>query len=129
MFGERFEHNDSRLEKFLADDQKCLANLSKVGILEFFPFLQWLPGDPFWLNTILKCVAEKEDFYKQKIQERRERYDQNHIQCFIDAYLKETEDQKDNPKSTFTGMSCMSEGYNSKVAQTPSFLDWSVQWF
>lgn len=102
LFGNRFELDDPKFHKFIHHFNVNVKHVSKAVIVDFFPFLRYVPGDPFWINTIMENMEDLEQFFREKIQQSKDGFDPDDIKSYIDAYLLEASEQKDNPDSTFS---------------------------
>ena len=105
MFGARFEYDDPVLQKYLDFIQIIFEQAGAVGLLSFFPFLKYLPGDPF-KDKYLKDVNAK---FRAEIRETLVVYRESKIKghgnsnSMIDFYLDAIEKNKDVPGTSFDG--------------------------
>lgn len=100
-FGQRFEHDDP---KFLKLMHVLDENMARMGpALAIFPFLRYIPGDPFQFKVVLKNLETYRAFFKEFIDEHKETFDENNIRDYIDAFLVEMNLHKEEPDNTFTG--------------------------
>jgi hypothetical protein len=58
-------------------------------ILNFMPYLRFLPGDPFHTERIKGNTALVRGFCLNSIKEHMDNYDENNITDFISAYIRE----------------------------------------
>ncbi|XP_076069289.1 cytochrome P450 2L1-like [Oratosquilla oratoria] len=104
----RYEIGDASSKKFhelISEVQKCF---DRISIPDFFP----------WLTKIFPVCVQKKvfaykvmmdlrnqicTFFKEIIDNHKATLDPANPRDYIDAYLLEMEDSKDEPKSTFTG--------------------------
>jgi len=85
VFGKRFEYTDERFINMLGLFNKSMRLFGPSGLINFFPFLKYVPGDPCKGKLILKQVDEIYKFLDELIQEQNETYDDGHIRDYIDA--------------------------------------------
>jgi cytochrome P450 family 2 subfamily J len=53
-FGKRFDYDDDRFKLMLGNLDKILLNIGPSSLLNFFPFVKYIPGDPVKYNALLK---------------------------------------------------------------------------
>ena len=66
IFGERFDYNDKNFITMMDEMNEILRLQSGASMLNFFPFLRYLPGDPFKmkrLETLLDNELRRIDVY------------------------------------------------------------------
>ncbi|XP_046552806.1 cytochrome P450 18a1-like [Haliotis rubra] len=100
VFGERFSYDDPLFEKFLEIFDENMKLVGGTSILNFFPIFQYLPGDIFKFNKVLSNVAFVQTFIRDTVQRHIENLDTLNIRDFIDAYLKEMQEEADDPETT-----------------------------
>lgn len=103
--GKRHEYDDPVFQAVLKNGDEIARRLMKLTVvINCFPFLKYLPGDPLFL----KSTAKKSAFYKKFIDnlycEHMNNFDSENLRDLMDAYLreiKETENLKEKSDFTF----------------------------
>jgi hypothetical protein len=100
-FGQRFEHDDSRFLSLLRmmDENIRISNIMLLGSI--FPFLKYIPGDPFKLRMVLHNVEKISDFIYENINDHENSFDETNIRDFIDVYIKKSKSEEGNPDNTY----------------------------
>ncbi|KAL3883928.1 hypothetical protein ACJMK2_030154, partial [Sinanodonta woodiana] len=99
-FGGHFNYDDSRFLKMLAAMNENMRNLGSSSAVNFFPFLRHLPGDLFKMKRTLHNVDFVEEYINEVIDKHMEEYDENKVEDFVSAYIKEMKVQKEHNKAT-----------------------------
>ncbi|XP_041355987.1 cytochrome P450 2B4-like [Gigantopelta aegis] len=87
VFGKRYEFDDPNFIKFLKVVEKTLGT---SPVLTFFPYLRFLPGDLFGFKRMKHDVdMVLTELVDVSIDQHLADYDENNINDFISAYLKE----------------------------------------
>ncbi|KAG8223776.1 hypothetical protein J437_LFUL001496 [Ladona fulva] len=100
--GKRYSHNDPYL-KNLMDNVKKLLKVSEIdgGVVATFPLLcKWFPFLTK-LGEALKLRDTLHEFIQEEIRKHRESLDPENPRDFIDIYITEVDQQKENKLSTF----------------------------
>ncbi|XP_071114114.1 cytochrome P450 2B4-like [Haliotis cracherodii] len=100
VFGKRFSYDDPLFKKFLEIFDENMKLVGGTSILNFFPILQYLPGDIFKFNKVLSNVDFVQKFIRNTVQRHIENLDTLHVRDFVDAYLKEMQEEADDPETT-----------------------------
>jgi hypothetical protein len=66
-----------------------------------FPFLKYIPGDPFKLRNVLYNVDQVSNYIYQNINDHDDSFDETNIRDFIDVYIKKLKSEEGNPKTTY----------------------------
>ncbi|XP_075116032.1 cytochrome P450 2G1-like [Leptodactylus fuscus] len=101
IFGERFEYEDERFTRLLANLEESLHFASSTWgqLLTFLPtFINYIPG-PF--QRINRLSEEMIDFIHERVKANRETLDPNSPRCFIDSFLIKMDQEKNNPNTEF----------------------------
>lgn len=103
-YGERFSHQDEKFRRLAMLVCENAAIQSRNGLVEFFPFLRFVPFSPFRARHLAwsKNVHDLTDFFGQMMRQHQETLHETEPRDYLHAYLLEAERQKSNPKSTFT---------------------------
>ena len=89
VFGKRFENDDPKLVKYL---QIVNEIFTSTPMLNFFPFLRFLPGDLFKVKRITRGIETiQQELFKASIEHHISAYDEDDDDTndFISAYIKE----------------------------------------
>ena len=103
-FGGHFNHNDPRACEMVHKVKELFENLGNAAISSFIPSLGQLPGDLFKIKATINSAETVQDFIRELIHEHMQRYDENDINDFTSAFIKEMKlQQRYNESTTFTG--------------------------
>ena len=103
LFGGHFDHDDSRFKEMIRKMNEFFASVGLSGIGTFIPGLVHLPGDVFKIKKTLKNAKDIYGFLRVFATEYLQNYDENNIDNFASAFIKEMKKQeKAKEKSTFT---------------------------
>jgi cytochrome P450 family 2 subfamily U polypeptide 1 len=104
VVGRRYDYDDPRFKYYVEMQNKNFSSMEMAGPLTFLPILAKLPGDPFETKKLNKLVLENREFHKEEIDQHKKDFDEDNINCFIDAFIKEKNNREHDTSSTFTGM-------------------------
>ena len=103
-FGAHFEHGDVRYGEMLHKIEEQFSNIGNSAIGTFIPALALLPGDLFKIKKTLNNADIILGFLRKFVNEHLERYDENNIDDFASAFIKEMKQQESSKEATtFTG--------------------------
>ncbi|XP_050391263.1 cytochrome P450 2B5 isoform X1 [Patella vulgata] len=100
VFGDRFEYNDPLFTKFLDIFDENLKMVGGTSLLNFFPILQYLPGDLFKFDRVLENVEFVQGFIRDTVELHRQSFNPNKVRDFIDAYLLELDHRRRSDTQT-----------------------------
>ena len=100
IFGDRFDYRDPVFQQFLQMLDTSMHISDAMVLLNFFPFLLYMPGDFFEARKELKTVENVQSYLRKWLDKAQERYDPKHVNNFADAYFHETEEKKKNKSQT-----------------------------
>ncbi|PVD29099.1 hypothetical protein C0Q70_11696 [Pomacea canaliculata] len=84
------------------DPEENAREAGSASIVQTFPFLRFIPGDPFGVRKLFESFARiLNTFVKPFIERHIEDYDENCVDDFISAYLREIEKVKQQPAAEF----------------------------
>lgn len=91
VFGKRYSQEDSQFQKYMAALESNMKDLGRdSALLNFFPFLRFLPGDLFHLKRLVKNKELiKNIFLKGLVEEHLKEHNENCVNDFISAYIRE----------------------------------------
>lgn len=103
-YGQRFSHKDEKFRRLTTLIGQNVAANSKISILQFFPFLQYIPfiNIRYYLGIIKQNKQDILEFLRVLITEHKLNLD-GEPRDYIHAFLNETNRQKDKLDTTFTG--------------------------
>ncbi|OWF45795.1 cytochrome P450 2C23-like [Mizuhopecten yessoensis] len=88
-FGERYDHDDKEFKNLLHMLDKAFFLTAKATIVNFFPFLRFLPGDMTYFKAMKTNLGNIRAYLQKQIDQHRDTFDEENIRDFIDAFLKE----------------------------------------
>ncbi|XP_033743127.1 cytochrome P450 2H1-like [Pecten maximus] len=96
VFGRRFDHDDKDFKWLLSNVDPGPAG--PTSIVNTFPVLRFLPGDPFGIKTFLRKLLQLRGYFRTSVEKHKMAFDPNSPQDLIDAFIKEkSKHDKDNP--------------------------------
>lgn len=105
VIGRRFDYDDPKFKYYIDLLGHNFRNLEVAGVLAFLPeIFTKIPGDPFGAHKLDDLIAKTREFYINEVKEHKEHFDDNNINDFIDAFIKEMRERKDEEDTTFTGI-------------------------
>ncbi|VDI80749.1 cytochrome P450, family 2, subfamily J [Mytilus galloprovincialis] len=103
VIGRRFDYDDPKFKYYIDLLGHNFRNLEVAGVLAFLPeIFTKIPGDPFGAHKLDDLSAKTREFYINEVKEHKEHFDDNNINDFIDAFIKEMRERKDEEDTTFT---------------------------
>ncbi|KAL3887165.1 hypothetical protein ACJMK2_027115 [Sinanodonta woodiana] len=107
VFGKRFKHTDANFRDFLDKMDQAGALLGNASVLvNCFPFLQYLPGDPLKMRYVKEISNEFKRWFKGIIEDHKRTFEEASARDFIDLYISEARNrkQREGELSTFTDL-------------------------
>ena len=107
IYGSRFDYNDDYFQAALAALDQSSRNQTLYGLIQFLPFLEFLPSVLPKDAMLMKNVRMREEYAEKQLREHRETFDPNNPRDFIDAYLsKMMLLRRRGDPTTFEGILC-----------------------
>ena len=104
VFGQRYDHDDPTLRLFF---RLLLENFENVphlnNTVSAMPWLRFLPGDVFKYWQTLGNRRTIEAIFQEEINSHKRSYRPDVTRDFVDSFLHQMQEDKDNADSTFTG--------------------------
>ena len=131
LFGERCDYDDRLFRSCLQGVSEAAKLFSRSNLLiNCFPFLIYLPGDPLGLKKIEKIREKPQRFLNKIIDEHQRTFDRNNIRDVLDLYLRELQDNELNRRqNTFTRVqmgSLMGELLSAGSETTATTIYWII---
>ncbi|KAK3590997.1 hypothetical protein CHS0354_020355 [Potamilus streckersoni] len=104
VFGKRFKHTDTNFMKFLNKLDEAARLVANTSVLvNCFPFLQYLPGDPMKMRLLQRYQREFDIWYEEMLNEHKNTYKEGEARDYIDFYISEARRRENSgTPSTFT---------------------------
>ncbi|CAG2249317.1 unnamed protein product [Mytilus edulis] len=128
VFGQRYEYTDKRFMSLLDKIKENTNSVNITMLATTFPFLQYIPGDPFGIKRTVTNADVVRNHLKNIVKEHEETFDENNLRDYVDVYLKRMRSDKDNPKSTFDHQQLTCTIGDLFVAGTDT-TSTALQWF
>ncbi|KAL3875520.1 hypothetical protein ACJMK2_033465 [Sinanodonta woodiana] len=128
-FGEHFKRDDPTFAKMMRMLDESTENGGPSAVLLFFPFLRHLPGDLFRVKKVFRNVQFVEGFIGELINKHIDKFDENKIEDFIDAFLLEMKSNRDQKDFTFTNkqlIKTLSDLFVAGMDTTTTTITWAV---
>ncbi|XP_059161769.1 cytochrome P450 2C15-like [Physella acuta] len=102
VLGHRFDYKDETLRELIIRFTEVVASQHFNGVINFFPILRYLPGDLFHIKKTSKTVEDIFKLLGHFIQQKGvDEYDENKIDSFIAAYVKEIKSKTSLGEKTY----------------------------
>lgn len=86
--GDRFEYDDKQLQKLMHNMNCLMTDQQNVGILNFIPWLTYLPGDVFLAKRVTSNTQKIMQLLMKFIQQKKRNIEDSSEVCnLIDAYI------------------------------------------
>ncbi|OWF51175.1 cytochrome P450 2H2-like [Mizuhopecten yessoensis] len=131
VFGKRFEHGDPTFIELLTLINENMSLVAPSGLLNFFPSLRYVPGDPAGCRKVLNNAEKIIKYLYNVIDAHQKDYDEENLKDFIDVYLKELKD-KEGQDTSFTVSQLMNTIADMLIAgmeTTTTTLLWAILFF
>ena len=104
LCGRRFEYDDPEFLTILKNTDEGAKEFVRISVVtNCFPFLKYLPGDPFFVKSNSKAVAFHKQFVTALYEEHMKTYDSENTRDIVDAYIHEIKRAKySKEESDFT---------------------------
>lgn len=99
-FGKRFEYTDPDFVEILNIFDSNMKLAGGTAIVNYFPFLEKLPGDPFKCGQCLDNVAKIQAKLSTWVDHHKRTLDPDYPRDFIDYYLLELKKKRDRKEDT-----------------------------
>ncbi|XP_059161820.1 cytochrome P450 2C3-like [Physella acuta] len=131
VLGHRFDYKDERYQDMIARFSKSVSADNFNSPVNFFPCLRHLPGDFFHVKEMKKAVKDLFKFIHSFVQEKGYiEYDENNIDNFIAAYVKEMTLKKSRGKLTFLSdeglMKVVYDLFTAGMETTSATINWCL---
>ncbi|XP_063403739.1 cytochrome P450 2C8-like [Mytilus trossulus] len=128
VFGQRYEYTDKRFMSLLDKIKENTNSVNITMLATTFPFLQYIPGDPFGIKRTVTNADVVRNHLKNIVTEHEETFDENNLRDYVDVYLKRMRSDEGNPKSTFDHQQLTCTIGDLFVAGTDT-TSTALQWF
>ncbi|XP_071112705.1 cytochrome P450 2U1-like [Haliotis cracherodii] len=90
VFGKRFEYTDPLFVTFLTAMEENFENTTASGLLNIFPLVRFMPGDPFRFKKTMNNIDIVDNLLiDPSIKDHINNHDDDNLDDFIHVYLKE----------------------------------------
>lgn len=124
LFGKRFDYEDAKFKQLIILLNKLFITGSSSSPAFIFPFLRHLSISRY--NMVQKIFADIDGFTSEITEEHRRNFDGNNVNDFIDAFLLEQKEAKEN---TFTDKQLkisVREFFAAGTETTSTTLRWAL---
>lgn len=131
LFGRRCDYDDVLFQSCLQGVGEAAKLFARSSLLiNCFPFLMFLPGDPLGLKKIEKIREKPQRFLNKILDEHIRTFDGDNIRDVLDLYLREVqENNRTERKNTFTNIqmrSFMGELLSAGSETTATTIQWII---
>ena len=131
LFGKRCDYDDELFQSCLQGVSEAAKQFAKTSLLiNCFPFLRILPGDPLGFRKIEKIREKPQRFLNKIFDEHQNTFDENNIRDVLDLYIKELEEnERTGRTNTFSKIqmrSLMGELLSAGSETTATTILWII---
>ncbi|XP_062577799.1 cytochrome P450 2B4-like [Saccostrea cucullata] len=127
LFGRRFDYDDRRFKRLMYLLSKSFSSVTIDSPVFIFPSLRNIKI--FNIDPVLENVRAIRAFLDEIIEEHRRRFDENHIDDFIDAYLLEQKQRSNKINTIFTAENLnqiLEDFFEAGTETTSTTLRWAL---
>ncbi|XP_071088247.1 cytochrome P450 2U1-like [Haliotis cracherodii] len=134
MFGKRFEYTDPLFITFLKAMDENFSNIGAAAVLNVLPIVRFLPGDLFKFKKTLKNVDTITSFLiHPMIEEHLQNHDDDNVDDFIHAYIKEMRHRKEKQEDTTLDLEnltrVIADIFVAGTETTSTTIRWTLAYF
>ncbi|KAK7500081.1 hypothetical protein BaRGS_00008628 [Batillaria attramentaria] len=134
VFGRRFEYDDPTFTGCLKAIDENVKAIGANAVINFFPWLEYLPGDLFKLKRTLANVAILENtLSRPQVKAHVDTYTDGDAKDFIHAYIREIRKHKDNGQTTSINeenlVKIIGDLFVAGTETTASVIRWALVFF
>ncbi|XP_046558220.1 cytochrome P450 2H2-like [Haliotis rubra] len=134
VFGKRFEYTDPLCNTFMKAMEENFANLGTVGVLNVLPIMRFLPGDLFKFKITMQNIDTiLSSFIKPMIEEHLKNHDDDNVDDFIHAYIKEMRLRKEKQEDTTFDLEnltmAITDLFMAGTETTATTIRWTLVYF
>ncbi|XP_067675745.1 cytochrome P450 2U1-like [Haliotis asinina] len=134
VFGKRFEYTDPVFVKFLKAMDDFFKYSAVTGILSVFPFVRYLPGDPFKFRKVMDSIdLVKNLLINPSIKNHLKDHDEENRDDFIHVYLKEMRRRQQKQETTTLDLEnlaqTISDLFTAGTETTSTTIRWALVYF
>ncbi|KAK0046555.1 cytochrome P450 2B4 [Biomphalaria pfeifferi] len=132
LLGQRFEYDDPVFQKLITLMNISITHVSGTSLLNFMPFLRYLPGDLFNAKKVKDYVNEMNEILGVRYVKDKgyDNYDEDNIDNFIAAYVKEKNRKLKSGEQTFLHdqdlIKIIVEMFGAGMETTSSTILWCI---
>ncbi|XP_048253649.1 cytochrome P450 2D14-like [Haliotis rufescens] len=134
VFGKRFEYTDPRFIKILKALEEYFAILGVAGVANVLPFLRFLPGDLFKFKKMMRSIDTIiSQLVDPMIKEHLQKHDDDNVDDFIHAYIKEMRLRKETQENTTLDLEnltmVIADLFAAGTETTSTTIRWTLAYF
>ncbi|XP_046583344.1 cytochrome P450 2J4-like [Haliotis rubra] len=134
IFGKRFEYTDPLFVKFLKALDENFRSSTASGLLNVFPLVRHLPGDPFKFRKTMDNVNIVDNLLiKPLVQDHLDDQDEENRDDFIHVYLKEMRRRQQKQETTTLDLEnlarTISDLFVAGTETTATTIRWALVYF
>ncbi|XP_067675688.1 cytochrome P450 2U1-like [Haliotis asinina] len=129
VFGKRFEYTDSVFIKFLKAMDDTFQSSTTSGLLNVFPLVRFLPGDPFrFRNTMANVDIVNNLLIHPFIKNHLNDHDDENRDDFIHVYLKEMRHRQQKQETTTLDLENLTQTVSDLFAAGSETTSTTIRW-
>lgn len=102
VFGKRFEYEDPFFKRYVQAVDEILKEGGSMSLARIFPVLRFVPGDPFGIRKLYEDISTVlNTLVKPFIDRYAEEYNEDSVDDFISAYIREVGKVKESVLGKF----------------------------
>ncbi|XP_025098460.1 cytochrome P450 2J2-like isoform X2 [Pomacea canaliculata] len=134
VFGKRFEYEDPVFKGYMQRIEENIQAAGTVAVVQTFPVFRFIPGDPFGVRKIFdNVIAILNTLIKPFIDLHVKNFDENCVDDFISAYLREIRKVQHKPSAEFINevnlRKVVMDLFTAGTETTSTTIRWAITYF
>ncbi|CAG5128741.1 unnamed protein product, partial [Candidula unifasciata] len=130
ILGRRFEHDDKAFVSLMDHLNDIVLYQQNVGVLNFIPWLMYLPGDLFKAKAVIRSTNSIINLLTKFINsKRRDDIDSDNVDNYIEAYLVERNKKVNAGVSTYLDDANLIKSINDLFGAGTETMSTTICWF
>ncbi|XP_025099197.1 cytochrome P450 2U1-like [Pomacea canaliculata] len=134
VFGQRFEYEDPVFKRYMQAVDENIQGGGSVSLVQSFPILRFIPGDPFGMKKMYENISMVlNTLVKPFVDRHIKDYDENSVDDFISAYLREIRKGQQKPVAEFVNevnlWKVILDLFGAGTETTSTSIRWTIAYF
>ena len=114
-FGKRSDYDDPVFVRLMEHFEETVNFSPGTALVDFFPFLLYIPGDPFKARKVLRNIDGIQGCLRQLLDDAQTKCHPGNASYLIESYFHQWEEKKKKSHTTFSGESIAFAYYRPRV--------------